>query len=91
MLSFTSFSSKVLLPGKVKKPTQAIPIKKLPNEICDLKNLIELDLGKNSELRTLPNNFNKLNKLEYLNLESVPLSFDEKKKLPKLEEGAIEY
>ena len=67
------------------------PIKKLPEEICELKNLIELDLGKNSELRTLPINFYKLIKLEYLNLESVPLSAEEKRKLPKLPDDVIEY
>ena len=67
------------------------PIKMLPEEICELENLVELDLGKNSDLRSLPNNFNKLNKLEYLNLESVPLTIEEKKKLLKLDKEVIEY
>ncbi len=66
------------------------PIKKLPENMGNLQQLIELDLGKNTELKSLPDSFKKLIHLEYLNLESVPLSYQEKKKLPKLPEDVIE-
>lgn len=67
------------------------PLKKLPDNIGNLQQLIELDLGRNTELKSLPESFKKLIKLEYLNLESVPLSYQEKKKLPKLDEQIIEF
>ncbi len=67
------------------------PLKKLPDNFGNLQQLIELDLGKNTELKSLPESFKKLINLEYLNLESVPLSYQEKKKLPKLDEDEIEY
>ena len=67
------------------------PLQSLPEQFGNLNSLIELDLGKNTELRSLPESFKKLTNLEYLNLKSVPLSYQEKQKLPKLEEDIIEY
>ena len=67
------------------------PLQKLPEGFGNLSTLLELDLGKNTELRSLPVSFNKLINLEYLNLKSVPLSYNEKQKLPKLDEDVIEF
>ena len=67
------------------------PLSKLPEQFGNLTQLIELDLGKNTELKSLPESFKKLVNLEYLNLKSVPLPFKEKQKLPKLDEDVIEF
>jgi Leucine-rich repeat (LRR) protein len=67
------------------------PLGNLPEEIGNLLLLREIDLGKNTELHVLPEGFKKLVQLNYINLEQVPLSDIELKKLPKIDPENIEH
>ena len=54
-------------------------LKKLPEEIGNLKNLVHLDLG-NNQLKELPESITKLKKLRYLNLMGTYISESEEKR-----------
>ena len=54
-------------------------LKKLPEEIGNLKNLVHLDLG-NNQLKELPESIIKLKKLRYLNLMGTHISESEEKR-----------
>jgi Leucine-rich repeat (LRR) protein len=67
------------------------PLHTLPEEIGKLTSLKEMDLGKNSDLTSLPMGFKKLINLEYLNLSGLTLTEDELKKIPAINPDNIEY
>jgi Leucine-rich repeat (LRR) protein len=67
------------------------PLRTLPEEIGNLISLQELDLGKNTDLISLPKGFKKLKNLEYLNLSGVPLTESELEKIPDINPDNIEY
>jgi len=54
-------------------------LKKLPEEIGNLKNLVHLDLG-NNQLKDLPESITKLKKLRYLNLMGTHIAESKEKR-----------
>jgi len=64
--------------------TEVPPFRQLPNEITELTNLQNLNLAA-LDLKTLPDNFGKLQKLDSLNLVANKLTISaESAKLKKL-------
>ena len=66
------------------------PLKTLPEEIGELSELKEIDLGRNTDMVSLPVSFKKLKHLEYINLTGVSLPESELQKLPDIDPENIE-